>query len=253
MSERRSVFQSALLAWLSKPNSKSCRRDLERALAAWPPARGWPPALHHAVQTARLCLQQAQAEQMEALAPALGWLDMAVRDLDEALAARVQAHCLNALRATPSATSVSEDAAISEAWPPQLPEDASFNQTGQRLVLRARLGAGHLLLCAQRVMAVMPLRQALARPDSAPAWLAGHYEWRQRRVVVVDGLHRAKPTPAWLCVVRPPMAASAVVGQFALAVDDLPSVGRVQDQGSVAHCAPDLAALAAQIEHSGYG
>lgn len=249
MVERRAVFQQALSQWMDATDSKKRRRALLEALEALPPTRGWPPALHRAHITLCHSLQQAKAAQMQGLITALGLFDLAIRDLDEALAERAQHEALSAFVGQASDPG---DRPANETWPPQLPVDLELAREPSALVLCGRLGGGQLLISAQRVMAVQCVSAPLSRPAQAPAWMAGHYAWSHRQLVVVDGLARASADMAWLCVVRPPMAAAATVAQFALALDALPSVGQLQDQSSQRSLTPDLAALASEIERSGY-
>lgn len=249
MPERRAAFQQALSHWLDATESKKRRRMLVEALQALPPARGWPSALQRAHIALCHGLQQAQQVHEEGLITALGLFDLAIRDLDEALAERAQ-HA--ALMAFVSTASDRRDHPPSEAWPPQLPVDEALRHDPSALVLCGRLGGGHLLISAQRAMTVQRVSAPLSRPVQAPPWMAGHYPWSHRQLVVVDGLARASANVGWLCVVRPPMAAAATVAQFALALDALPSVGRLQDQSSRLSLVPDLAALALEIERSGY-
>ena len=250
MVERRAAFQQALSEWLDAADSNKRRRALVEALQALPPARGWPPALQRAHIALCHGLQQAkEAQQVEGLITALGLFDLAIRDLDEALAERAQHEALTAFMVK---ASDGRDRPPGEAWPPQLPVDLELAREPSALVLCGRLGGGHLLISAQRVMAVQCVSAPLSRPAQAPAWMAGHYLWSHRQLVVVDGLARASADMAWLCVVRPPMAAAATVAQFAVALDALPSVGRLQDQSRQRSLAPDLAAMALEIERSGY-
>jgi hypothetical protein len=249
MSERRQAFQHALSQWMDTPRSKRRRHALIAALQALPPPRGWPSALHHALITLSHGLQHAKPEHFDGLMAALGLLDLAIRDLDEHLAEQAQRHALNTLM--PHAPR-RDERPLSALWPPELPIDLELAREPSTLVVRGRLGGGQLLVSAQRVMAIQHLDQALSRPANAPAWMAGHLSWSHRQLVVVDGLARDHADLSWVCVVRPPMAASTVVAQFALALDALPGVGRLQDQAADTSLAPDLAALAVEIERSGY-
>jgi hypothetical protein len=205
--------------------------------------------LHHALITLSHGLQHATPEHFDGLMAALGLLDLAIRDLDESLAEQAQRQALNTLM--PHAPR-RDQSAVTDAWPPQLPVDLELAREPSSLVVRGRLGGGQLLVSAQRVMAVQQLDQALSRPSNAPAWIAGHLTWSHRQLVVVDGLARDRADVLWVCVVRPPMAAATVVAQFALALDALPGVGRLHDQPADTSLAPDLAALALEIERSGY-